>query len=78
MQTRRNLDNYSTVTALMEEFFSPVKYGARAIGHGGTIDEPKIISRWVERKFKAWHAPDGSYHEELVEDSLPTDPEGTN
>ena len=35
----------------------------------GTKDSPSIIvrSHMVERKYKAWRDPDGSYHEELVE-----------
>tara|TARA_R100001594_G_scaffold31077_4_gene57970 strand:- start:6711 stop:7013 length:303 start_codon:yes stop_codon:yes gene_type:complete len=45
----------------------------------GTRDKPAIISRWVEKKYKAWHEEDGSYHEELVDDSdIPRGAEITN
>ena len=35
----------------------------------GTKEDPTIIVRTheVERKYKAWRDPDGSYHEQLIE-----------
>jgi len=68
--------------SLIEEIFSPVKYGRRVIDQAGTVDNPSIITRgeWVERKYKAWHEEDGSYHEQLIDDnmSMPTGKEGTD
>tara|TARA_R100001480_G_scaffold82298_1_gene90920 strand:+ start:150 stop:314 length:165 start_codon:yes stop_codon:yes gene_type:complete len=47
----------------------------------GTEEDPSIIvrSEMVQKKYKAWRNPDGSYHEVLIEDGedLPTKPEGT-
>ena len=65
MMTRR--DPWS----IFEELLQPVKYGARIYESDvGTKDEPTIIvrSHMVERKYKAWRDPDGSYHEELISD----------
>ncbi len=56
--------------SLFEELFQPLKYGNRIYeGDVGTKEEPTIIVRTheVERKYKRWRDPDGSYHEELVE-----------
>ena len=35
----------------------------------GTKEKPSIIvrSHMVERKYKAWRDPDGSYHEQLID-----------
>ena len=56
--------------SILEEIFQPVKYWPRMNENDvGTKDKPSIIvrSHMVERKYKAWRDPDGSYHEELVE-----------
>jgi len=57
--------------SIFEELLQPMKYGTRMYENDvGTKDEPTIIvrSHMVERKYKAWRDPDGSYHEELIED----------
>ena len=38
----------------------------------GTKDKPSIIKRgsFVWKKYKSWYDDDGSYHEELVDDSF--------
>jgi hypothetical protein len=47
----------------------------------GTEDDPSIIvrSEMVQKRYKAWRNPDGSYHEVLIEEGedLPTKPEIT-
>ena len=56
--------------SILEEMLQPMKYGPRMYDNDvGTKDSPSIIvrSHMVERKYKAWRDPDGSYHEELVE-----------
>ena len=77
----RRFDPYN-FGSLMEEIFTPVKYGRRTIDQVGTRDNPAIITRgeWVEKKFKAWRDDDGSYHEELVDDNfdIPRGAEGTD
>ena len=81
MIDRRYLDPYN-FGSLMDELFSPMKYGQRVIDHGGTRDKPNIVIRrkLVEKKFKAWYDDDGSYHEELVDDDfeIPKGAEITN
>ena len=57
--------------SMFEELLQPMKYGPRMYDSDvGTKEEPTIIvrSHMVERKYKAWRDPDGSYHEELIED----------
>ena len=57
--------------SMFEELLQPMKYGPRMYDSDvGTKEEPSIIvrSHMVERKYKAWRDPDGSYHEELIED----------
>ena len=76
----RRFDPYN-FGSLMEEIFPPVKYGRRTIDQVGTRDKPTIITRgeWVEKKYKAWREEDGSYHEELIDDSdIPRGAEITN
>ena len=76
----RRFDPYN-FGSLMEEIFTPVKYGRRTIDLVGTRDKPTIITRgeWVEKKYKAWREEDGSYHEELIDDSdIPRGAEITN
>ena len=77
----RRFDPYN-FGSLMEEIFTPVKYGRRTIDQVGTRDKPANITRgeWVEKKFKAWRDDDGSYHEELVDDNfdIPRGAEGTD
>ena len=55
--------------ALWEEFLHPLKYGSPRVYESdvGTKEKPSIIvrSHMVERKYKAWRDPDGSYHEQL-------------
>jgi hypothetical protein len=56
--------------SLLEELIQPRKYEHRIYeGDVGTKENPSIVvrSHTVERKYKAWRDPDGSYHEELVE-----------
>ena len=56
--------------SIFEELLQPMKYGPRMYDNDvGTKESPSIIvrSHMVERKYKAWRDPDGSYHEELVE-----------
>ena len=67
---------------LMREILEPYKYGPRMYENDiGTEEDPSIIvrSEMVQKKYKAWREPDGSYHEVLIEDGedLPTKPEGT-
>ena len=61
--------------SIFEELLQPIKYGARMYeGDVGTKENPSTIvrSHMVERKYKAWRDPDGSYHEELIEaDDVP-------
>ena len=72
--------------SLFEELLQPYKGMQQLARHrvmeSGTKDEPSIITRgeWVERKYKAWHEEDGSYHEQLIDDnmSMPTGKEGTD
>jgi hypothetical protein len=57
--------------SIFEELLQPMKYGPRMYENDvGTKDSPSIIvrSHMVERKYKAWREPDGSYHEELISD----------
>ena len=57
--------------SVFEELLQPMKYGPRMYDSDvGTKAEPSIIvrSHMVERKYKAWRDPDGSYHEELISD----------
>ena len=57
--------------SIFEELLQPMKYGSRMYDSDvGTKEEPTIITRshLVERQYKAWRDPDGSYHEELVKD----------
>ena len=67
---------------LMREILEPYKYGPRMYENDiGTEEDPSIIvrSEMVQKKYKAWREPDGSYHEVLIEygEDLPTKPEGT-
>ena len=55
---------------MFEELLQPMKYGPRIYESDvGTKDKPSIVVRRheVERKYKAWRDPDGSYHEQLIE-----------
>ena len=55
---------------MFEELLQPMKYGPRIYeSNVGTKEDPTIIVRTheVERKYKAWRDPDGSYHEQLIE-----------
>ena len=57
--------------SVFEELLQPMKYGPRMYDSDvGAKEEPSIIvrSHMVERKYKAWRDPDGSYHEELISD----------
>ena len=83
----RNMMLRSDPFSLFEELMQPYKgmqrlASQRAIESSGTPNEPTIITRgeWVERKYKAWHEEDGSYHEQLIDDnmSMPTGKEGTD
>ena len=67
---------------LMREILEPYKYGPRMYDNDvGTEEDPSIIvrSEMVQKKYKAWRNPDGSYHEVLIEEDedLPTKPEVT-
>jgi hypothetical protein len=67
---------------LMREILEPYKYGPRMYENDiGTEEDPSIIvrSEVVQKKYKAWRNPDGSYHEVLIEEGedLPTKPEIT-
>ena len=76
----RRFDPYN-FGSLMEEIFTPGKYGRRTIDQVGTRDNRTIITRgeWVEKKYKSWREEDGSYHEELIDDSdIPRGAEITN
>ena len=56
--------------SMFEELLQPMKYGPRIYeSNVGTKEDPTIIVRTheVERKYKAWRDPDGSYHEQLIE-----------
>ena len=56
--------------SILEELLQPRKYGHRIYeSNVGTKEDPTIIVRLheVERKYKAWRDPDGSYHEQLIE-----------
>jgi len=61
----------TVIRSLFEELFQPLKYGTQQIyeGNVGTKENPSIVvrSHRVERTYKRWRDPDGSYHEELVE-----------
>ena len=75
------LRNTETFGDLMQEILAPYKYGPRIYQNDvGSKDEPAIISRgeWVEKKYKAWREEDGSFHEELIDEDLPTRPEITD
>ena len=68
--------------SLFDELLQPYKYGPRMYDNDvGTEEDPSIIvrSEMVQKKYKAWRNPDGSYHEVLIEDGgdLPTKPELT-
>ena len=68
--------------SLFDELLQPYKYGPRMYDNDvGSEEDPSIIVRneMVQKKYKAWREPDGSYHEVLIEDGedLPTKPEGT-
>jgi len=65
---------------LMREILEPYKYGPRMYDNDvGTEEDPSIIvrSEMVQKKYKAWRNPDGSYHEVLIEEDLPIKPEIT-
>ena len=67
---------------IMREILEPYKYGPRMYDNDvGTEEDPSIIvrSEMVQKKYKAWRNPDGSYHEVLIEEGedLPTKPEIT-
>ena len=67
---------------LMREILEPYKYGPRMYENDiGTEEDPSIIvrSEMVQKRYKAWRNPDGSYHEVLIEEGedLPTKPEIT-
>ena len=67
---------------LMREILEPYKYGPQMYDNDvGTEEDPSIIVRreMVQKKYKAWRNPDGSYHEVLIEEDedLPTKPEIT-
>ena len=68
--------------SLFDELLQPYKYGPRMYDNDvGTEEDPSIIvrSEVVQKKYKAWRKPDGSYHEVLIDEDedLPTKPEGT-
>ena len=68
--------------SLFDELLQPYKYGPRMYDNDvGTEEAPSIIvrSEMVQKKYKAWRNPDGSYHEVLIDEDedLPTKPEGT-
>ena len=68
--------------SLFDELLQPYKYGPRMYDNDvGTEEDPSIIvrSERVQKKYKAWRNPDGSYHEVLIEEDedLPTKPEVT-
>lgn len=71
---------YQTFGELMQEILCPEKYGAKMMNPVGTKDQPTEVTRgdWVERKYRAWREEDGSYHEELMDDEMPTRPEITD
>ena len=67
---------------IMREILEPYKYGPRMYDSDvGTEDDPSIIvrSEMVQKRYKAWRNPDGSYHEVLIEEGgdIPTKPELT-
>jgi len=65
---------------LMREILEPYKYGPRMYDSDvGTEEDPSIVVRpeVVHKKYKAWRNPDGSYHEVLIDEDLPTKPEIT-
>ena len=69
--------------SLFDELLQPYKYGPRMYDNDvGTEEDPSIIvrSEMVQKKYKAWRNPDGSYHEVLIEEDedLPTKPEITD
>ena len=73
----------SNPLSLFDELLQPYKYGPRIYDNDvGTEEDPSIIVRneMVQKKYKAWREPDGSYHEVLFEDgiTLPTKPEITD
>ena len=68
--------------SLFDELLQPYKYGPRMYDNDvGTEEDPSIIvrSEMVQKRYKAWRNPDGSYHEVLIEEDedLPTKPEIT-
>ena len=68
---------------IMREILEPYKYGPRMYDSDvGTEDDPSIIvrSEMVQKRYKAWRNPDGSYHEVLIEEGgdIPTKPELTD
>ena len=68
---------------IMSEILEPYKYGPRMYDSDvGTEDDPSIIvrSEMVQKRYKAWKNPDGSYHEVLIEEGgdIPTKPELTD
>ena len=68
---------------IMREILEPYKYGPRMYDSDvGTEDDPSIIvrSEMVQKRYKAWKNPDGSYHEVLIEEGgdIPTKPELTD
>jgi hypothetical protein len=72
----------SNPLSLFDELLQPYKYGPRIYDNDvGTEEDPSIIvrSEVVQKKYKAWRNPDGSYHEVLIEEGeeLPTKPEIT-
>jgi hypothetical protein len=67
----RNMKPHETFGSLMDELLSPQKYGESLIQYGGTKENPIMFKKgkWVYSKFKAWHDEDGSYHEELIDET---------
>ena len=74
---------------LFQEILQPYKYGPRMYDSDvGTEDDPSIIvrSEMIQKKYKAWRSPDGSYHEVLIKEGFlpdkggaaPTKPELTD
>ena len=73
----------SNPLSLFDELLQPYKYGPRMYDNDvGTEEDPSIIvrSEMVQKKYKAWRNPDGSYHEVLIDEDedLPTKPEITD
>ena len=60
----------SNPLSLFEEILQPYKYGNRMYQSDvGTKEDPAIIVRqeMVEKRYKAWRDPDGSYHEVIID-----------